>query len=51
MPCERISFDVNFGNLYENGKHPHINWAKIIKVHNTQLSSVTQQCAKCYYNS
>lgn len=51
MPCERISFDVDFGNLYNGKQYPHINWAKMVRTHNMHLSSITKACAKCYYNN
>lgn len=50
MPCEKISFDVNFGFIFKNGKVNNIDFKKISDFHNRNLRFIMDECKKCYYS-
>lgn len=50
MPCEKISFDINFGSLISDNNKTYIDIDSVVKTHNKYLKQITKQCRKCYYN-
>lgn len=50
MPCEKISFEINFGKIFQDGKINDINYKEISTFHNRNLETVIDRCKKCYYS-
>lgn len=50
MPCEKISFSNNFGQICFNGNFVDIDLQQIAKKFNNSIEPVVKQCRKCYYS-
>ena len=50
MPCEKISFNNNYGLICNNGNIQNINHKYIAEQYNKNIKTVISQCKKCYYS-